>query len=522
MNAVATRERSSALASSEWSSWNLAAFALALAGAFVLAAPHLRHPLWQDEVKTLVMFASDGFLHPFRAYQIPNNHVLFSAVLSVWSEGVRGIAGLRALPMVTFLCSVVLLGLSASRIGGPSAGVFASLLFGVSHVSLGFAAQLRGYGFSWLAIVVAFCALQPFLERGGWRAGFTYAGAAVASVAVLPTNGVIVSVLGFFAVATAALEGRLRERSSGRRIALVLLAPFGGAIAYVGIFPKLLATAEVDYSSWTLTDMAGHWLWATSVDFAWLAPLALLGVAVTLRRAVREPGADRAIARRDLLFAASCLFVPAIGFALLPQLPYARNLVPLLPLWYAALGFFLASGWRVAFRRWPSRRGPVLVALVLAVVAAAAHREWGDAGYVSRARGPALVQNLYDQYYHHEFDPAGMARRIEGIGVASQAVILTDFNGEWVVGLEIERRRGKAARERLVHFSEVERGLPKQRGRVPLYVLTHHLDRANEILSRCDLPGVAEEDLEASTGFFKLYRVPVGGWDRDSESVLKR
>jgi len=509
MNAVGASDRL------EWSAWHLAAFALAVAGAFLLVAPHLRHPLWQDEVKTLVMFASDGVLHPFRSYQIPNNHVLFSAALSVWAEGVNSVAGLRALPAAAYLCSAVLLGLCVGRFGGASAGVFASLLFGTSHVSHAFAAQLRGYGFSWLPIVIAYCLLQPFLTGGGWRIGLAYAAAAAASVAVLPTNGVIVAVLGVFAAATAALEGRLCERVTLGRVAVVLLAPLAGAVAYVGVLPRLLATAEIDYSPWTLSGMAEHWLWATAVDFAWLAPLALLGAAVTVHRAVRGRGEDRAAARRALVFASACVAVPALGFALLPQLPYARNLVPLLPLWYAALGCFLATGWRVALARWPRASGPAQVALVLAVVAAAAWREADEPDRLAREAGPEVVQDLYHQYYHQAFDPVAMARRLEEIGSGSQAVFLTDFNGEWVVGFETERRYGRAARERIVHFLDAEKGLPDRRGRVPIYVLTHHLERAREIARHHGLLQPNERDLVVSTGFFKLFRVPDAAPGRD-------
>ena len=52
-------------------------------------------------------------------------------------------------------------------------------------------------------------------------------------------------------------------------------------------------------------------------------------------------------------------------------------------------------------------------------------------------------------------------------------------------------------------------------------MLTHHLNRANEILRHIDLPEVAASDLAASSGFFELYRVPrKAQWETSARASL--
>ena len=87
--------------------------ALVLVASAGLVAPHLFHPLWQDEVKTLELFSRGGFWHPFQVYPFPNNHVLSSALLSVWGDlaggAEAGVAWLRGLPAAMFLAAAGLL-----------------------------------------------------------------------------------------------------------------------------------------------------------------------------------------------------------------------------------------------------------------------------------------------------------------------------------------------------------------------------------------------------------------------------
>ena len=84
-----------------------------LAIAFYLVAPHLADEIWYDEAYTLMNFSGRGWLHAFYDYHAPNNHVIFSAMLSLWHGFVLGdqasVFGLRVLPCLMFFCSIDIL-----------------------------------------------------------------------------------------------------------------------------------------------------------------------------------------------------------------------------------------------------------------------------------------------------------------------------------------------------------------------------------------------------------------------------
>lgn len=485
--------------------------ALVLAASAGLVAPHLFHPLWQDEVKTLELFSRGGFWHPFQVYPFPNNHVLSSALLAVWGDlaggAEAGVAWLRGLPAAMFLAAAGLLAVATSRIGGGRAGILAAALFASSHVSLSFASELRGYGLSWLPVVVAFASVPGLLERGGVSRAAAYAIATAASVAILPTNLLLVAVFGAWALATSWAEGHLGDPERRRRLAFLFLAPLSGGLAYVSIWRQLLANAGRDLGSWTLVSIAGHWLWATLVDFAWLVPVMLWG-AVVVRRTIRAGAVDAGPARATAIFCACVAIVPALAFVLLPNIPYARNLVPVLPLWYAALALLFDAAWATAWRRAPRFEllgFGVLVALLFGI---AGFREAAGAGYVDRypGRRHALVQDLYDQYYHHEYRPAEIAEGVLArMRTHPSALFLTDHNGLWVIGSEVERRAGRASRSRLVHFRDGSLQLRERSNDAPIFLVGHSVERAREMTRLHGLPEARAADLVETSGFFAIF-----------------
>ncbi|MCX7934765.1 MAG: hypothetical protein N3A66_05850, partial [Planctomycetota bacterium] len=93
----------------------------------------------------------------FRDYHAPNNHVLFSAGLSLWRRFLTWCGApylfLRFFPYLLFVLAVIATATAFRRFGGALAGGIAAVLFASSHVTLNFAAELRGYGPSWLPLI---------------------------------------------------------------------------------------------------------------------------------------------------------------------------------------------------------------------------------------------------------------------------------------------------------------------------------------------------------------------------------
>ena len=155
------------------------------------AWPGLSDEIWQDEAFTLLRYASAGFWQPFLIYFEPNNHPLFSALLSLWQRLVGDNAGdnlLRLLPFGFFLAAIPATFFAGRRLHGTACGFIAALLLAASTVSANHATQLRSYALAWLPFaLMLWCALNvnvPHATR--WRIG--YALSAVFAVALLPSN----------------------------------------------------------------------------------------------------------------------------------------------------------------------------------------------------------------------------------------------------------------------------------------------------------------------------------------------
>lgn len=482
-------------------------------GVAALLVPHLADPLWQDELKTLELFSSHGFLHPFRVYPFPNNHVLFSALLSLFGDLPWSFEPWvsRLLPAACFGGSLVFLAVAVARMGGMRAALLAVLLFGTSHVSLAFASELRGYAVAWLPLCVAWWGLPRWIARGGALRGGAYLLATGSSVAILPTNLWIAAVLGVYALLIAWLErDTLGPRGLGRAV-FAALAPLSGGLAYVAIWREVLQTAGRDWSDWTLSSLAGHWLWATTTDFAWLLPVAVVGLGVLVRGSARG-GARAQACRRTLVYCGCCALVPLLGFGLFPQVPYPRNLVPLLPLWYGGLALVLAAAWEALPGVSRGLDTALRLALCLVLLGAAGLRESRGADYAVRHPEPVsgLVQDLYDQYYHHAFDPSAAAASVAALAAEGPVLFVTDYNGVWVVGAEVERQHGAALRRRLVHFRGPLPIAPSPTAETRLFVLTNGLERAREVARTRGLSEPTARDRVATSGFFEIYRTEAG------------
>ena len=134
--------------------------------------PGLSDTVWQDEAATLLLYAKRQFTYPFAVYPQPNNHMLFSGVLSLtWERGDTPVQS-RMLPLWTWF--VTLVAITAIRILGSRAGLIELAVFCGNSVTEAFAHELRGYAFSWPWILLMAATMLPFVRGSNHPAGLAY------------------------------------------------------------------------------------------------------------------------------------------------------------------------------------------------------------------------------------------------------------------------------------------------------------------------------------------------------------
>ena len=253
-------------------------------------------------------------------YSAPFNHMLYTCLLRLWVDVVgRGDAEvLLRLPSVAFglgAVATLLFGLRkpSGPLSEPASWLAAALLAGSPSFLL-FAWQIRGYCLSML-LGAAMLAFYFRREKRGAGSGYALCGAA--SIAVMPTNRLLVAGLGVAHVLST------RPRRLRLSPLLWLAAPLAGFLAYAAVFAGLFAAAttsdwagSLGHSAFLAGEAAGSFAFA-----AWLAPFAVLGFTARGKRdAATRPA-----------FVLTALAAPFVLIALSRTVPYSRNLLVIPP-----------------------------------------------------------------------------------------------------------------------------------------------------------------------------------------------
>lgn len=469
---------------------------LGVAAGVVLVLPHLADPVWQDEAYMVMNFSDKGFWYPFTDYHLPNNHVLFSALLALWSDPGDPVAQMRLLPVLLFVASLAVLYLAVARLAGAPAALLALLLFASSPVTRDFAAQLRGYSASWLALGTLLLVTPRWATQGHVASGIGYAIAAVLAVAILPSN---LWFCAAFALWGSALCWQDRTASPARRAlraALLLGAPVAGLLAYAGVWPQLLSAAARSWGGWPYGLTAGHWVRATLASLPWLALLAVAGVLLLARRAWA-----REVAPHALLLLAGTAVALALMALVLPHPPFPRTFVPMLPLWCALLALAVAALWdlpAVAARRRLAAGAFVLAAFAV-VLTGALRPPCGGAAPASE-----FPQDLCHSFYHRDYRPDLVMAALGELSRTQAVVVVADDEAFWALSFLI--RQGsvrfplEVVSERDWREEERRRATPQPPG----LVVTRSREALGEMLAKA---GLAPDRYRAiaDSGYFKVY-----------------
>ncbi len=387
--------------------WLAGVVALCVLLAIANEMPHLADDAWQDEAATLMVFAAHGVSHAFTDYSMPNNHMLFSAALSLWWSQGDSIVHARLLPALMWLISTALFIVVGRRSLGWPATAFGLALWTSSVLVAAFQLGLRGYAFSWPFTLLLFTACQHFIVDGRRRAALLVLGAGVASLAILPTNAVVVAVCVSWAVLRDGIEHRALRRAAVLRAAIAAILGLLGVLLYLPHRAELQAHMHHGFSHWSGIEVITHWLLASSAPYWPLLPLLLFGTWIAWRAETLDA---RRAGHSALALVASLWGVMPLAVLLSPTPLVPRALVPLLPLWCLALGGLLAPGVINLASRDGRPMAPSL-AMVAALCFALGHLVPACGGFDWRF--PA-GDDLCHQYYRRpDYRPAALLRAID-------------------------------------------------------------------------------------------------------------
>lgn len=457
---------------------------------------HLGDELWWDEVLTRTRYATGDAFAAFRDYSEPNNHILFSVWLSLW---IWLDAHLRGVMLVQCLLTLPLLMGTASRLAGRRVAVVAGLLFVCSSITPTFALQLRGYGASWIPLLLALYALLRRSEGGGWGWLLLYAGSVTVAIGIVPTNALACAVLVAWYL--------LRPRPWGER-ALVLLAPALGLLVYVPVWGDLLDHMRGFKAHQTRGQLLAAWLLGLGQDFWPLLGAMAGGLWLIARRINRPLGRVRGIARQRLAFVGAAFGAPVMALQLLQNTPFPRTLVPALPFFCIAIAIPLGALCVAAARR--SRALGLTIAILIGLCGLRA---------ATRPRVPSTEprpQTLTEAYYHRAFRPSQVAREQIRLEAAGPPPLLFTGRSDPLALSWAQRNlalaRGKPPRAHppllVVGGSEFQKlSLPDDlRGR-RVVVVSHDDASALKVSESLRLKLETPPELVSDTGFFKLYEL---------------
>ncbi len=304
--------------------------------------PYLTRPPWFDEVLTLGWLTVGFSRIPF-TYPIPNNHIVYTMLLSVWESAGRELIRnwillLRLLSLLIGSAALWLLGRETIRRCGILPGTLCTLLLAVSGPMTLFSTALRGYGAALLFCVAAFSAAEMWMRRKMFSGfGFLYLLCSLLAVGVMPTA--------LFALLGGALFFLPYLRRRGKRMQWMLLAGIpvlSVPLFYAHIFGKLVEASRLR-EGWTGYGSA-YWNLYGSFAFVFL-PLLPAAAAGGIRLWRRSAGT------RIRLAAAVLVFALPLGYLAMAKVPpFPRIFFPFFGIWTIQIALLLKEELRAAGR----------------------------------------------------------------------------------------------------------------------------------------------------------------------------
>ncbi len=155
----------------------------------LFACRYIIREVWFDEFLTIQIAESRRTLFRiYQAYQIPNNHIVFTVLLSLWSSLWNSVLWLRILPLSGGICTGLLLFRAIRKDCGKGTAFICTASLILSPAYLIYSTALRGYIFGALFAVTAYLSAEKYLRKNSWKALTAYIVSAFLAVGTAPTN----------------------------------------------------------------------------------------------------------------------------------------------------------------------------------------------------------------------------------------------------------------------------------------------------------------------------------------------
>ncbi len=303
----------------------------------------LFRPFWFDEVLTVSLVKyfspSGGPGAIYRAYDIPNNHIVFSWILFFWIRLLEWGSEVQALFLYRVPSAAAAL-LSAGlliRLLRRKFGVLSMVLtlspFCVSASFAVFGTALRGYMIGFLLTILAFLAAEKWMRRTSLPALLLYFLFSLLAVGTAPTclAALTGSALMFFSRLALRKD---RGYEVWKWAVLLVIPPLSLAAFYLPILPKFLRCAGLGEGWFS----AGNAIWNLYLSFALCILPALPFAAAGFVTAWRK----YPVLRLRIFSAVLVFLLPLPAFFVFKVPVFPRVFFPLFPLWLFWTAFGLS------------------------------------------------------------------------------------------------------------------------------------------------------------------------------------
>ena len=310
-------------------------FLVIVCGMLFAALSYLFRPLWFDEVLTM-----EVFVHPlplsriYYAYNIPNNHIIYTLVQKLWvllveAEAPRPYFFYRFVSLFAAIPSVYLIVNFFIRKTGSSGALTAAALC-LNTVFILFATSIRGYMFSFLFCTAAFIAAEKFVKKTSFFTAFSYFFWCILSIGTIPANlASLGASVGFFVPVLF-----FRKKRRMKKLLYLAVTPFAALfLFYLPIARKFFANMDRG-EGWTSPGAAAHNLYFSFIIiFIAIIPFAVAGAVRLYKRIPRL--------RSNILIHLLIFLIPVPAFFVFKNAAFPRVFFPIFPVWAALLAYGL-------------------------------------------------------------------------------------------------------------------------------------------------------------------------------------
>ena len=311
--------------------------------------------LWFDEVLTVNLLMKLPLSRIYFAYEIPNNHIVFTLLEKVWFHGVSLLNGFsywhfRLVPMICGAAAVFLLTRKLIRSCGLAAGTLVPGIFVVSSVFAVYATAVRGYMTGFLLTVLAMLEAEKVMKRGRRRDFGLYFLLALLSVGTAPTNLAAMAGAGLYFLPL----GIRRGRGGIRRVIFLAAAPLAALVLFYGpIVGKFIGCIRLG-EGWPSASSAIYAFYTGA--FFPLAGLLIFWLVGGIWIWCRVPRW-----RWNCLSVLGILLLPLGAYVILKVPPFPRVFFPLIAVWL----FAAAHATGAFFRMFRNRTGVIAAVFLL-------------------------------------------------------------------------------------------------------------------------------------------------------------